>query len=164
MTRIFLVALVLITAGLLVGCAGMMPADRNMQKEFTYDFQLPGKTQGDLWRIARDHFAESYGDSRSVFRVVDEKDGTFIGRGLAPWPLAGNVCTTEYHIRFAAKDGKARLQYELIDGVPALSPCTGWPWPSKDGYRQITDAFANNAKTLELVLQGKSAKSKLKDF
>lgn len=159
---------VLIAVGLLAGCAGTMaeltPADRNAQKEFTYDFSLPGKSQTVLWRSARDYFAEEYGDSRSVFRVVDEKDGTLIGRGLAPWALAANRCITEYQIRFAAKDGKARLQYELIEGVPALSQCPGWPWPSGNGYKQITDSFANSAKSLELALQGKSSKSKLKDF
>jgi len=63
-----------------------------------------------------------------------------------------------------SKDGKARLQFELIEGVPALSPCVGWPWPTQDGYKAITDSFADSAKNLELVLQGKGTKSKLKDF
>ena len=149
---------------LLSGCAGMMPAPRNVQNEFTYDFVVPGNAQDELWRSARDYFAEVYGDSRSVFRVVDEKDGTLIGRGLAPWIIATNQCTTEYHIRFAAKDGKARLQFELIEGVPPLSPCIGWPWPSQGGYKTIVAQFSESAKAVELALQGKGSKSKLKDF
>lgn len=149
---------------ILSGCAGMIPADRSAQKEFTFDFTLPGKSQNELWRSARDYFARAYGDSRSVFRVSDEKEGTFIGRGISPWDLASNICTTEYHIRFATKDGKARLQYELIEGVPAFSSCSGWPWPSRSGYKQIVDSFANSAKNLELALQDKDSKNKLMDF
>jgi len=159
--------------GLLTGCAGIgggfipaeiTQADPNAQKEFTYDFSLPGKSQADLWRSARNYFAEAYGDSRSVFRVLDEKDGTLIGRGATQWALATAHCATEYHIRFAAKDDKARLQYEIIEGVPAFSQCSGWSWPSQSGYKLIVESFANNAKGLELALQGKGSKSKLKDF
>lgn len=164
--------IVSVVVGLLAGCFGITPAmkaemapvDQNAQKEFTYDFSLPGKSQADLWRSARDFFAETYGDSRAVFRVEDEKDGTLIGRGLAPWALMSTRCISEYQIRFAAKVGKARLQYELIEGAPALSQCQGWLLPSKSGYKEITDSFAKSAKSLELALQGKGSGSKLKDF
>ncbi len=83
----FTVSLIMI--GLVSGCAGLQQTSRGAQKEFTSDFVVPGKSQNDLWKSARDYFAEIYGDSRSVFRVQDEKDGTLIGRGLAPWVIAG---------------------------------------------------------------------------
>jgi hypothetical protein len=154
----------LVFAAMLAGCAGLNPADKNAQKEFTYDFTVPGKSQSQLWHSARDYFAEAYGDSRSVFRIMDENDGTIIGKGLAPWSLAGNNCQTEYHIRFAAKEGKSRLQFELIEGVPPLSPCGGYPWPSKDGYDQIVASFKKSAQSLEGALNGAGSSSKLKDF
>lgn len=118
-----------------------------------------------LWRNARDYFAGVYGDSRSVFRVMDENDGTLIGRGLAPWKIpGGSECSTEYHIRFAAKDNKARVQFELIEGVPPTSPCSGWPLPSQDGYDSIKRSFAMTAKEVEGALKGGGGKNKFKDF
>ena len=151
----------LIAVGLLAGCAAIVenldeftPVDPNAPKEFTYDFSVPGKSQADLWRSARDYFAGEYGGS--VFRVLDEKDGTRIGRGFAPWTMAASRCLTEYQIKFASQDGKARLEYQLIAGVPARSQCSGWPRPSKRGYRQIIDSFTNSAKGLELALKGRS--------
>jgi Domain of unknown function (DUF4468) with TBP-like fold len=147
---------VLVILVFLVGCVGM--ASHNVQKEFTYDFLLPGKSKNVLWQNARDYFAGAYGDSRVVFRVADEKDGTLIGRGLAPWMLIANNCTVEYHIRFAAKDGKARLQYELIEGVLGQGPCPGWPWPSEEGYKEITQSFSETAKNLEHELKGDNFK------
>jgi hypothetical protein len=163
------VYVVLITATVLMSsCASMTPADTDAQKEFTFDFSVPGKSQTDLWHNARDFFAEAYGDSRSVFRVMDEKDATIIGKGIALWniglPGAYSKCQTEYHIRFAAKNDKARLQYEIIYGVPALSSCTGWPWPSKDGYAEIVAGFKNSAGKLETALKGAGTINKLKDF
>lgn len=148
----------------LSGCAGMYPADRNAQKEFTSDFYVPGKTKIEIWRNARDFFSETYGDSRSVFRVMDEADGTLIGKALVSWSYAGNSCTTEYHIRFAAKDGKARLQLELIYGVPSLSTCSAWPWPSADGYAEIVRSFDRMAENTEVALKGSASTDKLKDF
>ena len=151
---------VLIAVGLLAGCAGAgkldesAPVDPNAPKVFTYDFSVPGKSQADLWRSARDYFVQEYGGS--VFRVLDEKDGSRSGRGFAPWTLAANRCLTEYQIRFSSQDGKARLQYQLIVGVPARSQCAGWPRPSKSGYKQIIDSFTNSAKGLELALKGRS--------
>ncbi len=145
-----------IVLALLTGCAGM--ASRDVQREFTYDFLLPGKSQNILWQNARDYFAGVYGDSRVVFRVADEKDGVLIGRGFAPWGLVGNICTTEYHIRFVAKDGKARLQYELIEGLLGKGSCPGWPWPSEEGYKEITKSFTDSSKSLEYALKGNSFK------
>lgn len=147
---------------ILYGCVGM--ASKNVQREFTYDYAIQGKTQADLWKNARNYFAESYGDSRAVFRIMDEQDGTIIGKGLATWMLATNTCYTEYHIRFAAKDDKARLQFELIEGVPPLTQCKGWPWPSESGYENIVTQFNATSKELKNALMGKGSSSKLKDF
>jgi hypothetical protein len=163
-----LVILLIISIFILTSCTTFATADRNAQKEFTYDFSIPGKSQAELWRNARDFFAGAYGDSRSVFRVMDEKDGTIIGKGIASYevglPGAYTQCLTEYHIRFASKNEKARLQYELIYGVPALSPCYGRPWPTEDGYFQIVAGFRVSADKMEAALKGGGAIDKLKDF
>lgn len=142
-----------------------MPVDAFIQKEFTYDYAVKGKSQADLWRNSSYFFAESFGDSRTVFRVIDEKDGTMIGRGSAPWTLNAfaPICFTDYHIRFAVKNEKARLQFELIEGVPAGTPCTAYPWPDKGGYNQIVTSFRNTATRLDAALNG-GATNKFKDF
>jgi len=150
----------------ILGCAGMMPADLNAQKEFTYDFLVKGKSQTELWRNAQYFFAENYGDSRAVFRVNDEKDGTIIGRGSAPWTLNAfaPTCYTDYHIRFAVKNEKARLQLELIEGVPPGSPCSAWPWPTTDGYEQIVSSLKGAAQRLDAALKGDAPATKFKNF
>jgi len=156
--------LMLLIATIVLSASGCVTqVDRDVQREFTYDFRIPGKSQNDLWRNARDYFAETYGDSRSVFRVMDEKDGTLIGRGVATWTLTGlEACYINYHIRFASKNEKARLQFELIEG--ALMPCKGWSWPTQDGYAQIINSFNRTAKDLESSLKGDNLNNKLKDF
>lgn len=149
----------------LFGCANLTPTAINATREFTYDFSVKGKLQPELWRNARDFFAETYGDSRAVFRVMDEKDGTIIGRGTASWILVNSaLCYTDYYVRFAAKDEKARLQFEIIEGVPALSTCVGWPLPSVSGYDSMVLSFQNASKGLESALKGNSSTGKLKDF
>lgn len=146
------------------GCAGLTQTDRNVQREFTFDFVVPGKPKLDIWKNARDYFAEVYGDSRAVFRVMDENDGTIIGRGTAQWALVSSTCLAEYHVRFAAKDEKARLQFELIEGAPPQSPCSGWSWPTKEGYDQIVFSFKNAARDLEKILASGGSVDQLKDF
>ena len=147
---------------ILAGCAGLVPADRNLDSMFTYDYSVPGRTQTEIWKSARDYFAGTFGDSRAVWRVMDEMDGTLIGQGIAGWDLLGHYCLSNYHIRFAAKDNKARLQFEIIDGVPAGSPCVAWPWPSQNGYDSMAADFIKTSKAVHEVLSG-STKS-LKDF
>ena len=156
---------------ILSGCVPFFPdmtlAPRDAQREFTYDFVVAGKSKSEIWKSARDFFAETYGDSRAVFRVMDEQDGTIIGRGASGWSLfeaSSSTCVTDYHVRFAAKDNKARLQFEIIEGVPPHSPCTGWPWPTQKGYDAITQSFAGTASSLNVVLLGQSPGGKLKDF
>ena len=164
MKKIFLITL-LLASFILYGCAGGM-VSQNVQREFTYDYAINGKTKIELWKNARNYFAESYGDSRAVFRIMDEQDGTIIGKGLIGWKLiATERCHTEYHVRFAAKDNKARLQFELIEGAPPLSKCFGWPRPSENGYEEIVMQFNATSKELKNALMGAGGGgSKLKDF
>jgi len=147
----------------LYGCAEIAPAERDIQREFTFDFSIPGKKKNELWKSARDFFAESFSDSRSVTRVSDENDGTIIGRALAPWNLAANVCYSEFHIRFAAKDERARLQFELIEAAVPVTGC-GYDWPTRNGYDQIVSLFNSTAVNLKSALSGKGSTDKLKDF
>jgi hypothetical protein len=128
-----------------------VPAKDDAKTEFTFDYQVPSKSKGELWKSARDYFASAYGDSRSVFRVMDPEDGTIIGKGTASWMLMTNNCLTDYHIRFAAKDNKARLQFEIIRGVPPLSQCTGWPWPTESGYQEIVNSFSLTSTGLKML-------------
>jgi len=155
---------ILYISSLLIGCSGMRMADLSAQREFTFDFNIPNKSQAQIWKNARDFFSESFVDSREVFRIMDEKEGTFIGKGIATWSLSMNRCLTEYHVRFVAKDEKARLQFELINGVPLGSPCIGWPWPSVDGYNKIIESFKTAANEMGFTLKTKSKINKLKDF
>jgi len=149
---------------MLTACTGLMPVRDDVKSEFTFDYQIPGKTKDELWKSARDFFAGTYGDSRSVFRVMDQVDGTIIGKGTASWALLGNECITDYHVRFAAKDAKARLQFEIIRGVPPLSKCQGWPWPTEDGYNEIVNSCMLVSIGLEASLRGEGNSNKLKDF
>ena len=132
---------------------------------FTYDFKVTSTDKNLLWKRARDYFASSYGDFRSVFTVMDEEDGTLIGKAITHWNLytsAGSYsqtfqCSLNYHIRFIAKDNKARLQLEIIDGAPITSSCGGWKLPTEKGYKEVVDSFNLNAKSVEKALNGKGA-------
>ncbi len=162
MKALLSVALILI---IVTGCVSVQPLKSDVQKLFTYDYQILGQSQNELWKRARDYMATQFGDSRSVIRVMDEKDGTILGKGMITWPLVGTArCPSEYHFRFAAKEAKARLQLEIINGVPAYSDCVGWPLPSESGYTHVVSSFNAIAKDLENSLNGKGATTNLKDF
>ena len=99
--------LVLVFAALILfGCASMKRADKDAKREFTFDFEVPGKSQSELWHNARDYFAEVYGDFRSVFSVLDEENDTMIGKGLASWSTLGNDCYTAYQFVLQQKTEK----------------------------------------------------------
>ena len=123
----------------------LTPLSDTAERNFTYDYEIQNTTKSALWERARDYFAGAYGDSRSVFRVMDEEEGSIIGKGSATWPISSSLsqvsCSTDYHIRFIAKDNKARLHMELIEGVPVGSECSGWPLPSQEGYEKIIQSF-----------------------
>lgn len=134
----------------------MQLAPKDAKRVFTYDYQVSSADKDTLWTRARDYFANTYGDSRSVLRVQDKAESSLIGKAAATWYVATNRCSTEYNLKFLSKDGKARLQLELLEGVPSYSPCSGWPWPSQSGYESIVDGFNGLSLELEEALKAKS--------
>lgn len=127
-------------------------ADKNVQRVFTYDYEIPNAEKTELWTRARDHFAKVYGDSNSVLKVQDRDNASLIGKGAASWAMMSYRCSTEYSFQFMAKNGKARLQLELLYGAPAYSPCSGWDWPSEKGYDEILKHFDVISKELKETL------------
>lgn len=138
------------------GCISIEPTSKNVQKTFTYDYAVDSVDQEELWVRARDYLAKAYGDSRSVLRVQDREEGTLIGRGIETWYVMNYPCLSEYNVRFQSKDGRARLQLELIEGVPALSECQR-SWPTQSGYESIVSSFNQFSQGLEVALKQKSS-------
>ncbi|MGH8506135.1 MAG: DUF4468 domain-containing protein, partial [Stenotrophobium sp.] len=132
MRHIFLMLAIVTTV---CGCASVTPIPATAQTEFTYDYQVPNKTKLEIWTSARAYIAQAFVDSKSVIQIEDPNDGTIYGNGTAEWNIFDQRCLTAFQIRFAAKNGKARLQLEIESQVPAGSQCRGWPMPSKTGYR-----------------------------
>jgi hypothetical protein len=142
------------------GCSTMV--DQNFKHEFTYDYNVPGKTKNELWKSARNFIATTYVDSTKVIRVADEETGTLIGMGVVGWlitPISDHACNYNYSIKFAAKDSKARLQFDLQN---VIGGC-GWDRPSADGYQQIENQFNAIGAKLGENLAGKTDKI-FKDF
>ena len=136
-------------------------------KPFTYDFKMPNIGKNELYVRARDYIATVYGDSRSVIRVQDQENGTIIGKGVVDWRFkAGSLiqCSSNYNIRFMAKDYKARLQLELIKGAAAFSRCKGWKLPTVTGYNKIKVSFDSIAQGVEKAIKGEGSIQKFKDF
>ncbi len=163
---LFIVATIILS-----GCTPSMHSSHyemiseSTERVFTYDYAFPGKDKNSLWTKARDYFAETYGDSRAVFRVQDQDDGTLIGKGIHTWVYAQTIsCSSEYHVRFAAKNDKARLQFELIHGAPVLSKCSGYPLPTKLAYQDLTRVFELTSSGLEKALLSEDNPSNFKDF
>jgi hypothetical protein len=133
---------------------------------YTYIDLDDGKEE--LWTKARNYIATAYGNSNAVLRVEDEKSGTLIGKGMIKWKMLTSsispYCYSEYDIRFVAKDNKARLQLELLAGVPSISECVAWTLPSKYGYQQITDKFSQMSSQLASSLRGKGKLEAMNDF
>jgi hypothetical protein len=105
-----------------------------------------------------------------VTRVEDEGDGTIIGKGIAPWNLtldglliSAMPCSSNYDVIFIAKEGRARLQLTLREGVPQASTC-GWHLPPKRDYPQIVGQFNDMSAGLENALNGQGAVDKLRNF
>ena len=152
---------VVTTALILTGCASgfseIVPADKTSKRIFTYDYVVEGASKDVLWTRARDYFAKSFGDSRSVLRVQDKESSTLIGKGAESWNLLSNICASEYDLQFMSKEGRARLQLEIIEGVPSYSSCKGWPWPSQSGYETIVSSFGALSSGLETALRSNSS-------
>lgn len=157
---------------LLSGCVTIPPEKMPItdeQREFIYDYPAPGQTQHELFISARNYLALSYGNSKTVSRVEDEKDGTIIGKAIAYWNIStGSAfiphipCASNYDIIFVAKDGKARLQLNLVAGK-AIADC-GWTLPPKQDYPQIVSEFNVIAQSMGKALKKDSAVDRLKNF
>jgi hypothetical protein len=85
----------------------------------------------------------------------------------ASWDIGGNTkCMNYYKLRFKAKDGKARMQLELLAGGPILintqfGATGGCGAPNEDGYNQIKQEF----RALNLGMkEALNKKSSLDDF
>lgn len=150
-----------------------MPPERmpitTEQREFIYDYPAPGKSQKELFTSARNYLAMSYGDSKAVSRVEDSEQGTIIGKAIARWsftiggPFNQTMpCASNYDIIFIAKEGKARLQLTLVDGL--AMPSCGWRTPPKQDYPQIVGQFRGISEALGKALKNESAVDKLKNF
>jgi hypothetical protein len=164
--RIKLSFLIAVLASYLTGCAttSQMEVSPLTQRVFTYDFQLQGKSKRELFNLGRNHIATTYGDSEKVIRVSDKEEGLILGKALSMWPVLFIECPVEYHIRFAAKEHRARVQYELINKRPAISKCTGWPWLTAAGYEKITNDFKKYAEDFESSLNDKSEAASFTKF
>lgn len=165
--------LISFSLAILSGCATNpnspdYPISQSDIKEQTFTYHDLKGNQSALWKKARSYIATAYGDSKAVLRVEDEADGTLIGKGIIKWKMITSslspYCYSEYNIRFVAKDNKARLQLELISGVPTVSECVGWPLPSKYGYEQILTEFSSMSSQLETNLRGAGKLEKMSDF
>lgn len=144
----------------LSGCAGMeMVDEENYKREYVFDYTVPGKNKSDIFKAARDSLAMSYGDSNKVFRVLDENDGTIIGKGIARCQLApvlNAICDYDYNIKFMSKDNRGRLQL-TIGGVANPQNCN-WDRPSAYGSEQISKQMNEIGGLLDKALSsGKSS-------
>lgn len=167
-------ALPLVCLLILSGCTSIVPPNdlpiTDEKREFTFDYTAPGRSQQELYRSARNYLATLYGDSRAVTRVDDESQGTIIGKGLVPWnytidsPLVPFMtCSSNYDVIFVAKDGRARLQLTLREGVAQAGVCNT-PLPPKRDYPQIVSHLNGISAGLEKALNGQGAVDKLRNF
>lgn len=147
----------------LTGCASMKMAPADAPAEFTYDYTLEGKSKDELYDVAVYYFAEKYNNSGSVVRVSDKENGIIYGKGVSSWLLISTYCNTAHEFRFAAKDGKARLQYELIRGALPGAECR-WEWPTESGYQEIVSEFNDFSVGLEKALKTGETKQGFMDF
>jgi hypothetical protein len=157
----------------LLGCATNpnspdYPISQTDVQAETFTYIDLGSDKTELWKRARNYIATAYGDSKAVLRVEDETSGTLMGKGLIRWKMLTTplspYCYSEYDIRFVAKDNKARLELELLPGVPAISECSAWSLPSKYGYEQILSSFSTMSEQLESSLRGEGKLDAMKNF
>lgn len=168
MKRITITVMASVLAGCMTIPAAQMPITTE-QREFIYEYAAPTKLKKELFKDARNYFAMSYGDSKEVSRVEDEDQGTIIGKAIAPWNLSIDSfliphipCASRYDIIFIAKDGRARLQLTLVDGI--AMPSCNWASPPKRDYPQIVRQFKRVSDGLGAALNNQSAVDRLKNF
>ena len=135
-------------------------------KAFTYTDLTGDKEQ--LWNRANNYFASAYNNSKAVLRTSSQIQGTIIGKGIVSWKIRSDFyikpCYSEYQIRFVAKEHKARLQLELLEGTPPLSNCVYWTLPGGYGYQQVMDEFNEISSGLGKALRGEGKIESMKDF
>lgn len=175
--RPLLLSITVLTLSLLTACAtpqmgpGATMITDDVPQPQTYDYTVAAASKDILFQRARDYFATSFGDSRSVIRVQDEGEGLILGKGAVQWsvqpassPYPVLSCYSEYDVRFLAKNGKARLQVELIRGAPSYSVCSGWQLPTVTGYQKILEGFNTFSKSLGTALEGKGSSEEFRNF
>ena len=156
----------------MVGCANtdpaLIPIKPTELEVSTYTYLDLDTDKAELWSRARNYIATIYGDSKSVLRVEDKEEGLLVGKGLTSWKMHPDrfsvYCHSEYQIRFLAKDNKARLQLELLEGTPSVSRCVAWTLPSGYGHEQIKAEFLGISKGLEQALRGAGEIDAMDDF
>lgn len=150
--RSFLTASLLL---LLTGCASMEAVDPRAQRSFTYDYSVENTSKNDLYERARDYFATAYRDSDAVLKVQDKDSGTLTGKGVASWLFGGTAeCFADYNIRFMAKEGKARLNLEMLQGDRGCGP---YGAINKPGYDHIVAEFKAISNELGAALNSQGA-------
>lgn len=170
MTKVILI----ITSALALSACVALPPERlpitTEKREFLYDYSIPGATKDDLYTRANDYLAISYKNSKVISRIEDKERGTIISKAVSNWQLSTGdfliksvPCYSNYDIYFIAKDGRARLQLELVEGAPNPSVC-GWKLPPKQDYPQLVNQFESIAMEMEEALSGNSKINQLNDF
>ena len=169
------VATTLVCLLVLAGCAapGIPPSQAPITdepREFTFDYPVPGKSQVELYRAARNYLATAYVDSRAVTRVEDEAQGTIIGKGVVNWNyrtdsslLPAVPCSSSYDVIFIAKEGRARLQLTFREGAASITSCN-ISLPPKRDYPQIVSQFNDMSAGMEKALNGQGAVDKVRNF
>ena len=130
-------------------------ADRSpQQREFHYDFVVPGHSRDELWHAATAYFSLGMGVNRPKFDKLDEDAGVMEGRGLEPWRLPGSgICFTRYALRFAADDGRVHLELEAFLGESeGPLDCAEWPILPRPSYAQMVADFNRTADELRTAL------------
>lgn len=137
-------------------------------KAQTYTYTELKGNKGEIWRKARNYIATVYGDSKAVFNVEDEEDGVLIGKGVVDWK--GGIkslgielfnCSSDYSIRFVAKDNKAQLQLKYVRNI---LECKDFKTPTRYGYKQIIKEFEIISEALEASLRDEGQLKSMYDF
>ena len=168
MKRVFALTVLALSIQGCVSTPENSPISKEELKVKTYTYTNLNGDKELIWQKARNYLASTYNNSNAILRVSDEETGTLIGKGAFKWKLLDQFgspyCLSDYQIRFIAKDSKARLQLELLEGVPPLSECLGWPLPSGYGYQQIMSEFDGISTGLETSLRGEGKIESMSDF
>lgn len=163
--RIQLKILFLTVLALVTGCSSLGPINSSVERTFTYDYKVAGKSKSDLYSSAYNFIAMSYNDSNSVLKVSDKEEGLIIGKGMSIWSELGTNRRTPHDFKFLAKEGRARLQITIPGTAQAVyGPTPLWPLPTPGGYRKMVNQFNSFSKSLEGELQGESESSDFSDF